>query len=56
MVEGEQAGEDFLFWQVRGPAVGGKDGFVESAVGVREPGGAGVVEIGEGAGFQVGFG
>ena len=36
-----------------GPAVGGEDGLVEGAVGVREPGGTLVVEVGEGALFQI---
>jgi hypothetical protein len=54
VVEREEAGEDFLLRQVRGPAVGGEDGCVEDAVGVCEPFGAGVVEVGEGALLQVG--
>ena len=53
MVEGEEAGEDFLVGEVRGPAVGGEDGFVEGAVGVREPLGTSVVKLGEGAGLEV---
>ena len=28
VVEGEQTGEDFVAGEVRGPAVGGEDGFV----------------------------
>jgi len=37
-----------------GPAVGGEDGGVEVGVGVAEPGGALVVEVGEGALREVG--
>lgn len=40
MVEGEEAGEDFLGGEVGGPVVGGENGLVEGAVGVGEPGGA----------------
>ena len=36
--------------------MGGEDGVVESAVGVGEPFGASIVELGEGAIFEVGFG
>ena len=41
MVEGEEVREDLLGGEGvgSGPAVGGEDGFVEGAVGVREPGG-----------------
>ena len=56
MVEGEETGEYLLGGEVGGPAVGGEDGFVEGAVGVGEPGGTLVVEVGEGAFFQVGCG
>jgi hypothetical protein len=49
VVERQEADEDFLLRQVRGPAVGGEDGCVEGAVSVCEPLGAGVVEVGEGA-------
>jgi len=60
VVEGEEVAEDLLGGQVGWPAVGGKDGLVEGAVGVFQPGalagGAQVVELGEGAGFEVGFG
>jgi len=60
VVEGEEAGEDFLVGEVGRPAVGGEDGFVEGAVGVGEPlhfsFSASVVELGEGAVFEVGFG
>ena len=51
MVEGEEMGEYLLGGEVGGPAVGGEDGFVEGAVGVGEPGGTLVVEVGEGAFF-----
>jgi len=42
VVEGEEAGEDFLVGegltiQFQGPAVGGEDGLVEGAVGRGEP-------------------
>src|ERR1035441_7697543 len=53
MVEGEESGEDLLGGEVGGPAVGGEGGFVEGAVGVREPGGALVVEVGQGAFLEV---
>ena len=60
MVEGQEAGEDFLVGKVGGPAVGGEDGVVEGAVGIGQPFhfafGAGVVELGEGAVFEIGFG
>jgi hypothetical protein len=54
MIEGEEAGEDVLGGEglssnCQGPAVGGEDGFVQGAVGVGEPGGTGVIEVGEGA-------
>ena len=54
LVEAEQVGEDFVVGEgagvpVVGPAVGGGDGGVEGGVGVGEPGGASVVEVGEGA-------
>ena len=49
MVQGEQAGQDIFFLEVGGPSVGGKDGFVECAVGVGEPLGTLVVEVGQGA-------
>jgi hypothetical protein len=49
VVERQEADEDFLLRQVRGPAVGGEDSCVEGAVSVCEPLGAGVVEVGEGA-------
>ncbi len=59
MVEGEEAGEDFLVREGFGgfgPAVGGEDGAVEGAVGVGQPLGAVVVELGEGAVLEVGLG
>ena len=65
VVEGEEVGEDLLGGEgltikFQGPAVGGEDGLVEGAVGVFQPGafagGAEVVELGEGAVFEVGFG
>ena len=49
MVQGEEAGEDFFLGEVGGPAVGGEDGFVEGLVGVGEPGGSQIIEVGEGA-------
>ena len=56
VVEFEEAGQDFIAGQVGGPAVGGKDGFIEGAVGVVEPGAlalfAQVIEVGEGAVLQ----
>jgi len=38
------------------PTVGGPDGAVEGLVGLVEPSGAGVVEVGQGAFFEFGFG
>src|SRR6185437_17134988 len=55
VIEGEEAFEDLGVGEGGGPAVGGEDGFVEGAVGVGEPGGAFIVEVGEGALFEVGF-
>jgi hypothetical protein len=55
VVEGQEAGEDLLGGEGVGPGVGGEDGLVEGAVGVVEPGGALVVEVGEGALFEVFF-
>ena len=52
-VELEKAGEGVLTGDVFGPAVGGEDGVVEFAVGVLQPGGGFVVEVGEGAILQV---
>jgi hypothetical protein len=53
VVEGEEMGEDLLVGEGGGPGAGGEDGFVEDAVGVGEPLGAGVVELGEGSGLEV---
>jgi hypothetical protein len=47
-VEGEEAFEDLGVGEVDGPAVGGENGGVVGSVGVREPGWALVVEVGEG--------
>ena len=55
MVQGEETGEDLLGGERVGPAVGGEDGLVEGAVGVVEPGGALVVELGERAVLEVDF-
>jgi hypothetical protein len=52
VVQGEEVSEDLLSGQVGGPVVGCEDDFVEGAVGVVEPGGSLVVEIGEGALFE----
>jgi hypothetical protein len=46
-VERQQPREDFVVGKVGGPVVGGGDGGVEALVGEVEPGGAGVVELGE---------
>ena len=59
VVEGEESGKDVLFREGRRvfrPAIGGEDGTVENVMGVSEPLGEGVVELGEGAVFQVRFG
>jgi hypothetical protein len=56
VVEVEEALEDFVVGEGGGPAVGGGAGFVERAMGLVKPGGALVVEIGEGALLQFGFG
>ena len=60
VVEGEETFEDLLGSEglvvdFDGPAIGGEDGFVEGAVGVGEPGGTLVVQIG-GCSFSVFFG
>lgn len=60
VVEREQTGEDFLGGEgpavdFGGPVVGGDDGLVEGAVDVGEPGGALVVEVGEGALLELGL-
>jgi len=47
-VEGEEALQDLGVGEVGGPAVGGEDGGVEGGVGVVEPGGSLVVQVGEG--------
>ena len=50
--------QDVFVGQVRGvifPAVGGGDGFVQGLVRHVQPGGAGVVEVGQGALFEVGL-
>ncbi len=57
LIEPEQAGEDFVVGKracapVGGPAVGFGHGLVEDFVGVGQPGGAGVVEVGQGAFFS----
>jgi hypothetical protein len=44
-VQGEEFLEDLFVGEVRGPVVGGEDGFVELRVRVREPGRAFVVEL-----------
>ncbi len=57
-VQRQQAAEDFVvghFGGVVGPAVGGGDGGVERLVGEVQPGGAGVVEVGQGALLEVGL-
>ncbi|MEX2140811.1 MAG: hypothetical protein WD894_16225 [Pirellulales bacterium] len=46
-VQRQEACQDFIVHQVNRPTVGGGDGGVELAVGEVEPGGAGVVEVGE---------
>jgi hypothetical protein len=46
LVEFEQPLQDGVVAEIGGPAVGGGDGGVEVAVGVVEPGGALVVEVG----------
>lgn len=60
MVQGKQVGENLLGGEVGAPPIGAEHRFVERAVGVFQPGafagGAEVVELGEGAGFQVVFG
>ena len=52
LVQGQEAFEDGFFGEVGGPAVGGGDGGVEFRVAGGEPGGADVVEFGEGAVFE----
>lgn len=57
MIECEQALQDFIVGQhacieIGLPAVGGRDGLIEVSVGVVEPRGALIVEIGQCADFQ----
>ncbi len=57
LVQFEQAGKDFVVGQqacapVVAPAVGLGHRFIERLVGVVQPCGAGVVEVGQGALFQ----
>ena len=58
-IECQQAGEDLLVGCRLGleivPPVCGPDGAVEGGVGMGQPGGAGVVEVGEGPLLQLGF-
>ena len=57
-IQRQQAAEDFFVGHVGGvvgPAVGGGDGLVELLVGEVQPGGAGVVEVGQGAFLEIGF-
>jgi hypothetical protein len=56
VIQGQEAGEDFVFGEVGGPTVGGEYGFVEGAMGVGEPFGALIVEVGEGALLEDGLG
>lgn len=59
LIQREQAFQDLLVGGVGGivgPTVGGPHGAVEGGVEIGEPGWAGVVEIGQGALFQVRFG
>jgi hypothetical protein len=51
-VERELPFQDFVVGEVVGPAVGVEDGVVELAVGVLEPGGVLVVEVGQGVGVE----
>jgi len=54
-VQGQQTGENLVVSQIIRPTVGSGNGFVQSLVGVIQPGRAGVVEVGQGPFFQVGF-
>ena len=57
-VERQQAAQDFFVGHRRGvirPVIGGGYGGIERLVRMVEPGGTGVVEIGQRALFQVGF-
>ena len=53
-IERQQSFKDLLVSDVGGPVVGGEDGGVEVVVEVGEPGGAFVVEVGEGSLLQTG--
>jgi hypothetical protein len=59
-VESKQAGEDGVLVDGGGvgivPAVGIPDGAIERGVGVLQPSGAGIVEVGEGALLQLRLG
>lgn len=53
-VQFQQAGQDLAVGEVRGPAVGGEDGFVQGFVGQSKPSGRVVVEVGESALSELG--
>ena len=53
-VEGQQAFQDFGVGETGRPAIGVGDSGVERGVEVGEPSGALVVEVGQGAFFQIG--
>lgn len=55
-VERQQAGDDLFVTEIVRPAVGGEDGLVQRPVGQVEPGRALVVQVGQGALFELGFG
>jgi hypothetical protein len=48
-VQRQQLFQDLLIAQIGRPAVGGKDGGIQFFVRQVEPGGTGVVEVGQGA-------
>ncbi len=56
VVESEEPLKNLVVGHVDGPAIGGEDGCIESAVGVGEPGGALVVQVRERALGQAGSG
>ena len=51
-IDSQQFGQGVVGGDVGGPAVGGGDGLVERGLGVAEPLGTGVAEVGQRAGFE----
>lgn len=52
MIQCEKACQDFVLWEIRGPAVGGKYRLVEIAMCIDKPFGPFVVKVGQSALLQ----